>query len=112
MPLIIYVDVLIVLNFIVNYLLLAVSTRLSGGKASRLRLALAALIGAFFSLTIFLPPLPQQADTGISGDMLNGCLCCWPPAFCLQASCCLSRCLAAGKMPFFITVSAIFQFPE
>lgn len=62
---IIYVDVLIVLNFIVNYLLLAVSARLSGGGASRLRLALAALMGAAFSLTIFLPPMPQAANAAV-----------------------------------------------
>ena len=53
---IVYVDVLIVLNFIVNYLLLIVSLRLCGAGAPRLRVVLAALLGAFSSLVIFLPP--------------------------------------------------------
>ncbi|MCI8623496.1 MAG: sigma-E processing peptidase SpoIIGA [Provencibacterium sp.] len=58
MRLIVYVDVLIVLNFIVNYLLLAVSARLCAGSCARWRLALAALIGAAASLCLFLPPGP------------------------------------------------------
>ncbi|MCI8441782.1 MAG: hypothetical protein HFG27_04530 [Provencibacterium sp.] len=62
---IIYVDVLIVLNFIVNYLLLAAAARFGGGVASRLRLALSALLGAFFSLTLFLPPLPPVVNAAM-----------------------------------------------
>lgn len=65
MRLIVYVDVLVVLNFIVNYLLLAVSVRLGGGGCSRLRLALAALIGAGASLALFLPPLPTAVNVAL-----------------------------------------------
>lgn len=66
---IVYVDVLVVLNFIVNYLLLAVSVRLGGGDCSRLRLALAALIGAGASLAIFLPPLPPAANVALKSGL-------------------------------------------
>lgn len=50
-------DVLMVLNFIVNYLLLLISARLCAMDFSRFRLLLAALFGALCSLVIFLPPL-------------------------------------------------------
>lgn len=59
---IVYVDVLIALNFIVNYLLLLISARFCGGILPRGRITIAALIGAFFSLTIFLPHM----DAGIN----------------------------------------------
>lgn len=61
---IVYVDVLIVLNFIVNYLLLLLSARLCGRgvKLSRLRITLAALIGAAGSLIIFLPQMGAAAN--------------------------------------------------
>lgn len=52
---IVYVDVLVVLNFIVNYLILLISARLCGVRISRLRIVLAALAGGLSSLTIFLP---------------------------------------------------------
>lgn len=51
----VYVDVLVVTNFLINYALLALSTRLSGRSRKRPRLLLASLIGALFSLSIFLP---------------------------------------------------------
>ncbi len=52
---IIYVDVLIVLNLIVNYFLLLSTARLSGRRTARLRFFLGSLFGALCSLLIFVP---------------------------------------------------------
>lgn len=53
---IVYVDVLITLNFVVDYLLLVLSARMCGGRVRRVRTLLAAAIGGVSSLIIFLPP--------------------------------------------------------
>lgn len=58
---VIYIDSLIALNFILNYLLLLLSARLTGAPFNRLRLALAAALGAgYAALTV----LPAFAWTG------------------------------------------------
>lgn len=54
---IVYVDVLITINFIVDYLLLLISGRLCGTHLNRLRIVIAALVGGISSLILFLPPL-------------------------------------------------------
>ena len=51
---VVYIDVLFVLNFIINYLLLFASARLSGAACSRLRCALAAGAGAAYATAAFL----------------------------------------------------------
>lgn len=53
MRVIVYVDVLICVNFIINYALLLLCARISGRAPSRARLALSALTGAASSLIIF-----------------------------------------------------------
>lgn len=55
---VIYIDVLLVLNGWVDFLLLLGVRRFSGGDAPPWRLALGALLGAGFCLTLLLPPLP------------------------------------------------------
>lgn len=51
----VYADILIILNFLVNYFMLLAVRRISRSRASRLRLALGALIGGVSSLILFLP---------------------------------------------------------
>lgn len=52
---IVYVDVLLAVNYTVNLVLLLAAARLSGAVVARKRLCLAALLGALGSLAIFLP---------------------------------------------------------
>lgn len=53
----VYADVLVVVNYIVNLLLLVAAGKLLGAVVSRRRLCAAALLGAVGSLVIFLPYL-------------------------------------------------------
>ncbi len=55
---VIYVDVLILVNFYVDYLLLLATEKLCRIKSGFLRRTLAALTASLFSLTIFLPESP------------------------------------------------------
>ncbi len=52
---IIYLDVLFLLNFAVDYLLLLATARITGEVISRLRLAAGALLGALYAAVLFLP---------------------------------------------------------
>lgn len=54
---VIYLDVLVLINLIVNYLLLLTTGQLAGLFPKRLRLAAAALFGAAYAALIFLPSL-------------------------------------------------------
>lgn len=54
---IIYVDVLLAVNFIVNFLLLRITALLCRKRPTLFRLTLGAAIGAAGSLSIFLPPM-------------------------------------------------------
>jgi hypothetical protein len=55
MPLkVIYADILLVINLAVDYLVLFGTARLAGARFERLRGFLAAVIGAVYSLVIFL----------------------------------------------------------
>lgn len=54
---VVYADVLIVLNFIVDYFLIKLTSLITKSTLKVFRLILASLIGALFSLYIFLPPL-------------------------------------------------------
>lgn len=51
----VYVDVLLVMNYIINMLLIVCMGKLSGREPKRRRIVAAALFGAATSLTIFLP---------------------------------------------------------
>lgn len=59
---VIYVDMFLLINFLINYFLLLSTRRLSGAQGGRLRLSVAAGCGAVFALVILLPPfaLPLQ----------------------------------------------------
>lgn len=52
---VVYVDILISLNLIINYLLLLSSARIAGRKIMRVRVMAAALFGALCTLIIFVP---------------------------------------------------------
>lgn len=51
----VYVDVLLVLNYVINMLLILCMAKLTGRKPKRRRIVAAALLGSAGSLTIFLP---------------------------------------------------------
>ena len=55
---ILYVDILLAVNWWIDYLLLLGVQRLTGAESRRWRLPLGALVGAAAALTVFLPPLP------------------------------------------------------
>lgn len=52
---VVYIDVLFLLNFVVDYLLLLASARITGEMISRVRLGLGALLGAGYAAALFLP---------------------------------------------------------
>ena len=54
----VYADILVLLNFLVDYFLLALTAGLLRQKISFFRQLIAALFGGFFALTIFLPEPP------------------------------------------------------
>ncbi len=75
--LIVYADVLIFLNTLVDYFLLLVTAKLSGERASALRVVLAAVIGGISSLYIFLPKVSVVLELLYKSAV----------AFCLSAVC-------------------------
>ncbi len=54
---VIYIDVLFLLNFVVDYILLLATARITGEVFTRLRLALGALVGAIYAAMLFVPGL-------------------------------------------------------
>lgn len=60
---VVYADVLIVLNLFVNFFILRLTCRLCKENRSFLRIISAAFVGAIFSLYIFLPPTGVIAET-------------------------------------------------
>lgn len=54
---VIYIDTLFLLNLIMNYLLLLVTAKIAGETFSRIRLLLAAIVGAAYAVAVFLPGL-------------------------------------------------------
>ncbi len=68
----IYVDVLLASNFLIHFLLLSLLQRLSGRKpGGNWRKAGAAAVGALFSLSIFLPPLPFEEAFQLGLQLLS-----------------------------------------
>jgi stage II sporulation protein GA (sporulation sigma-E factor processing peptidase) len=64
----VYVDILLTINFLVHLLLISLAGKICGTpQENRWRSALAALLGAMCSLTIFLPPLPALAEVLLKG---------------------------------------------
>lgn len=70
----VYVDILLFINFIIDYILLMITEKLCGRKKSKKRTVLAASIGSLSSLSIFLPylglPTEVALKVGISAVML------------------------------------------
>lgn len=62
---VIYVDVLLTVNWVIDFLLLRAEAHLLCLSIGRWRLPLAAAVGAVSSLTVLLPPLPTAAVWGI-----------------------------------------------
>ncbi|MEG1834735.1 MAG: sigma-E processing peptidase SpoIIGA [Oscillospiraceae bacterium] len=56
---VVYVDVLVILNIFINYFLLLASSKILRLSPSKIRLLLGAFIGGFYSLVIFLPQIPN-----------------------------------------------------
>ncbi len=65
MRMVIYIDILLALNGWLDFLLLLGVRRFSGGDARPWRLALGALLGAVFSLTLLLPSLPLMLSLAV-----------------------------------------------
>lgn len=69
----VYVDILLASNFLVNFLLLSLLAHASGRRTKGgWRKTAAAALGALFSLSIFLPPLPFEEV----GQLLLQAVCC------------------------------------
>lgn len=58
----VYVDVLIFINAVVDYLLINLSSLITGNRIKTLRLVITALISSLFSLVVFLPYLGAFAE--------------------------------------------------
>lgn len=61
----VYVDVLLVLNYVVNLLLVLCTAKLTGRRPKRRRIVAAALFGSASALTIFLPYLGFGAELSL-----------------------------------------------
>lgn len=62
---VIYVDVLIFLNTVVDFLLIKLTSKMTGYTLRSWRAVLGALAAALFSLSVFLPQLPVLPEIGI-----------------------------------------------
>ena len=56
----VYIDVLYMINFLIDFLLLSLTAKIRGRSVKILRISLGAFIGAFCSLSIFLPPVRRE----------------------------------------------------
>ncbi|MDR2654638.1 MAG: sigma-E processing peptidase SpoIIGA [Oscillospiraceae bacterium] len=65
----IYVDILLVVNLFINYLLLRLTAKLVMPSAKKGRIFAGAMTGALFSLSIFLPGMPVFANVFIRAAM-------------------------------------------
>lgn len=63
MPVVVYADILICVNLIVNYALLMAAGRFCGRTPRRVRMVLAALLGAVYALLVFAGGLPGWVPT-------------------------------------------------
>ena len=88
---VVYVDLLVLLNLIANYLLLMGSGRIAGCVLRRLRIGLSGLIGALYAAAVFLPGF--------------GWLAAWP---CKSAAGVLMTLIAYGGGPKLLRVTLIF----
>lgn len=63
---VIYIDVLVCSNMLIDYFLLYAAALLTGRRISRVRLCIAAMLGGISSCKIFLPPINGLADAVIA----------------------------------------------
>lgn len=54
----IYVDILFLINFIINYLILFTAGHIGAARLRRLRIAAGALVGAVYGVIVFFPAIP------------------------------------------------------
>lgn len=62
----VYVDILVITNFLIDYFILLLSNRLSGAGKKRIRIAAAAFVASLFSLLIFAPELSLFAEISVN----------------------------------------------
>jgi len=71
----VYVDILITINFIVDYFLLRLTAQLAGVSPPQKRMVLSAVVSSMTSLMIFLPPLSPfwsvAANLALSGGIIR-----------------------------------------
>lgn len=72
MATVVYIDTLFLLNFIINYLILLATGKLSGAVFKRARLALGAAVGALYAVLIFFPHMGWLKTTAFK--ILSGAL--------------------------------------
>lgn len=70
----VYVDEVFVLNFLLNWLLLKASVKMTGAAAHRLRLVLAAALGGVYAVVVLLPGM--EGTSGLAGRVLSFVLLC------------------------------------
>lgn len=68
----VYVDVLLAVNFFINYFLMLSVGKIMKAKISRTRVCLAAVFGAVGSLSVFLPPMSAPVSMGYKLAMSAG----------------------------------------
>lgn len=73
---IVYADVLVVLNLFVNYFLLRLSARILKTKPKRVPILLGAMIGGVYALVIFLPEQPWYIAVPMQLAVLSGMVLC------------------------------------
>ena len=72
----VYVDEVFVLNFLLNWLLLKASVKMTGAAAHRLRLLLAAALGGVYAVLVLLPGMEKASGLlgrAVSFALLCGC---------------------------------------
>ena len=62
---VVYADVLLIVNLFVNYALLLCSSMIMKKHTQRLRILLGSAIGAFYGFVVFLPELPTVAEIAL-----------------------------------------------
>ncbi len=60
---VVYIDILVIVNFIINYFLISLTAFFTSEVKRRLRFVLASFVGALFSLSLLLPQLPDGIST-------------------------------------------------
>ncbi|MBO5858750.1 MAG: sigma-E processing peptidase SpoIIGA [Clostridia bacterium] len=69
---VIYADILVAINMIVNYFLLRACTSVTGADCKTVRMFLSSAVGGLFSLIIFIENIPPLINTAIKLAFLGG----------------------------------------